>query len=98
MKPIFAAVLMTTMACNLPEIQNQDDMPKLEFPLLFWEAEDISDPFGRIEFRAEPLRNLGAASDYPHMQYGCQVPKSRRRQFYLWVARSKLGGYGQPGA
>ncbi len=85
MRPFIAAVLMTTMACNLPEIQNQDDMSKLEFPLLFWEPEDIADPFGRIEFRAEPLRNLGAASGYPHMQYGCQVPRAEGGSFiYGW--------------
>ena len=85
MRPFIAAVLMTTMACNLPEIQNRDDMSKLEFPLLFWEPEDIADPFGRIEFRAEPLQNLGATTDYPHMQYGCQVPRAEGGSFiYGW--------------
>ena len=85
MRPFIAAVLMTTIACNLPEIQNQNDMSKLEFPLLFWEPEDIADPFGSIEFRAEPLRNLGAASGYPHMQYGCEAPRAEGGSFiYGW--------------
>ncbi len=85
MKPIFAAVLMTTMACNLTEIHSQDDMSKLEFPLLFWEPEDIADPFGKIEFRAEPLRNLGTTTGYPHMQYGCQAPRAEGGSFiYGW--------------
>ena len=85
MRPIIAAVLMTTMSCNLPEIHSQNDMSKRGLPLLFWEPEDIADPFGRIEFRAEPLRNLGAATGYPHMQYGCEAPRAEGGSFiYGW--------------
>ena len=85
MRPFIAAVLMTTMACSLPEIHNQNDMSKRGLPLLFWEPEDIADPFGKIEFRAEPLRNLGATTGYPHMQYGCQVPRAEGGSFiYGW--------------
>ncbi len=98
MRPFFAAMLMTTMACNLPEIHSQNDMSERGLPLLFWEPEDIADPFGRIEFRAEPLQNLGATSGYPPHAVRLRSDQSRGRQLYLWVAGSKLGGYGQSGA
>ena len=85
MRPFFAAILMTTMACNLPEIHSQNDMSERGLPLLFWEPQDITDPFGRIEFRAEPLQNLGAATGYPHMQYGCEVTRAEGGSFiYGW--------------
>ena len=98
MRFIFATMLMTTTACNLPVNHSQDQMSKRGLPLLFWEPEDISDPFGSIEFRAEPLQNLGAASGYPSYAVRLPSPQSRRRQLYLWVDRPKLGGFKQPSA
>ena len=85
MRHFLTAILMTTMACNLPEIHSQNDMSERGLPLLFWEPQDIADPFGRIEFRAEPLQNLGATSGYPHMQYGCEATRAEGGSFiYGW--------------
>ena len=71
MELFFATVLIATMAGDVPGNHSQNHMSERGLRLLFWEPEDIADPFGRIEFGAEPLQNLGAASAYPHIQYGC---------------------------
>ena len=85
MELFFATVLMATMAGNLPGNHSQNHISERGLRLLFWEQEDVADPFGRIEFHAEPLRNLGAASGYPHMQYGCQAPRAEGGSFiYGW--------------
>ena len=88
MELFFATVLMATMAGNLPGNHSQNHISERGLRLLFWEQEDIADPFGRIEFSAEPLQNLGAASGYPHMQYGCQAPRAEGGSFiYGWRFR-----------
>lgn len=47
----------------------------MALPLYFWDAADIADPFGRIQFGAAPLENEGSATGYPSIQYGCEVPR-----------------------
>ena len=85
MELFFATVLIATMAGDVPGNHSQNHMSERGLRLLFWEPEDIADPFGRIEFGAEPLQNLGAASGYPHMQYGCQAPRAEGGIFiYGW--------------
>lgn len=53
-----------------------------QLPLLFWDAEDITNGFGKLEFGAEPLSPGGQATGYPNMQYGCEVPRPDGR---VWI-------------
>jgi hypothetical protein len=58
-------------------------------PLLFWDAADITDPFGRIVFGAEMLENEGTAEGFPDMQYGCEVPRGDGSAWiYGWRMRN----------
>ena len=55
------------------------------FPLVFWEAADIADPLGAIQFRIDPLEKEDRAVGFPDMQYGCEVPRDDGRSWiYGW--------------
>ena len=58
-----------------------NDLPCLR--LHFWDRHDITaDTYGKIEFRAHPLEDLGRAPGYPAQRLGCAVP---RKEGGYWV-------------
>lgn len=58
--------------------------------LLFWDRDDITDTFGKIVFGAELLYADADAIGFPHMQYGCEVP---RDDGSIWVYGWRLANW-----
>ncbi|REJ98455.1 MAG: hypothetical protein DWQ34_00245 [Planctomycetota bacterium] len=67
-------------------------------PLLFRDADDVEgDTYGRIEFRANPLRDLGRAENYPpYVDAGCFVPREAGGFWmYGWTNFSDAGEFSE---
>ncbi len=85
MNVLLATALITSLTGFAPDNRTQTQFREKELRLLFWDHEDITSPFGKIEFGAEPLKNRGTAFGYPGMQYGCEAPRTEGGSFvYGW--------------
>ena len=91
MEFFFATVLMATMAGNLPGNHSQNHISERGLRLLFWEQEDVAEPFGRIEFHAEPSAESWSRVRLPSHAVWLPSTQSRGRQFYLRVGGFRIG-------
>jgi hypothetical protein len=85
-----SCLFMALICAGADGVESADTSDAGGMLLVFWNAADVVDPLGKIQFGAEMLRIEGRASGFPEMQFACEVvDEGGLRWVYGWRVRSE---------